>query len=131
MQLTNTMLLAGCAAGLSCSLITGTVTADHGQARTMLAQATTEKASPFAAAKDETNAPEGADAVQDGLKELAGSKAAGTKKNSPFAAAKETDNAAHLNLRADRARLWWLLVPVGFAAISYGSLRSQEGGSGA
>jgi hypothetical protein len=61
------------------------------------------------------------------LKELGGTKAVGTKKNSPFAGAKESDEAAHADLKADRSRLWWLLLPVGLAAISYGALKAQEG----
>ena len=142
------LLLAGCAAGLSCSLLAAPVALPPAQAGILLAQTSTEKASPFAGAKDETSslqsteqstepaapAAEPEQAVQpasgemDGTpKELAGTKAVGTKKNSPFAGAKESDEAAHADLRADRTRLWWLLLPVGLAAISYGALRSREG----
>ena len=138
------LLLAGCAAGLSCSLLAAPMPLPPAQAGTLLAQTTTEKASPFAGAKDETSteqstepaapAAEPEQAVQhasgeiDGTpKELAGTKAAGTKKNSPFAGAKESDEAAHADLRADRTRLWWLLLPVGMSAISYGALCSKEG----
>ncbi|MFM8260376.1 MAG: hypothetical protein ACKN83_11245 [Vulcanococcus sp.] len=131
MQLAHTMGLAGCAAGLRCSLITGTVRPEPAQAQQLLAQAATQKASPFAAAKVETNAPDAAAAGQDTLQTLTGSKAAGTKTNSPFAAAKESDATHNTDPRADRSRLWWLLVPVGVAAISYGALRSQDGDSSA
>ena len=141
------LLLAGCAAGLSCSLLAAPMPLPPAQAGTLLAQTATEKASPFAGAKDETSPEQSAEpatpaaapeqAVQPAsgemegtLKELAGTKAAGTKKNSPFAGAKESDEAAHADLRADRTRLWWLLLPVGLAAISYGALRSREGDGG-
>lgn len=130
MQRLQTVLLAGCAAGLGCSLISGTVPSEPAQARPLLAQVATQKASPYASAKDETNAPDPGAAVQDSLGHLIGSKAAGTKTNSPFAGAKENDAAAHAALRADRTRLWWLLVPIGVAALSYGALRRQEGRSG-
>ena len=138
------LLLAGCAAGLSCSLLAAPMTLAPAQAGALIAQAAAEKASPFAGAKDETSPVQDAElapaatvpepsvqpaaAEMEGtLKELAGTKAAGTKKNSPFAGAKESDEAAHADLRADRTRLWWLLLPVGLAAISYGALRSREG----
>ena len=140
------LLLAGCAAGLSCSLLATPNPSASAQAGTLLAQtqSPTEKASPFAGAKDETSADQGTDqaapatepaqaspqqavAEMEGtLKELSGTKAAGTKKNSPFAGAKESDEDAHGDLKADRGRLWWLLLPVGLAAISYGVLRAQE-----
>ena len=138
------LLLAGCAAGLSCSLLAAPITLRPAEAGTLLAQTATEKASPFAGAKDETSPDQSAEPaapaaepqqasqpatgeVEGTLKELAGTKAAGTKKNSPFAGAKESDEAAHADLRADRTRLWWVLLPVGLAAISYGALRSKEG----
>ena len=138
------LLLAGCAAGLSCSLLAAPIAFGPAQAGTLIAQTATEKASPFAGAKDETSSDHGAEPAAptagseqassqatgevDGTpKELAGTKAAGTKKNSPFAGAKESDEAAHADLRADRTRLWWLLLPVGLAAIGYGALRSNEG----
>lgn len=126
MPLLQSFLMAGCAAGLGCSLISGRLTSDQAQARPLLAQTRTQKASPFASAKDETNAKGPATALQDSLGEVLGSKAAGTKSNSPFAGAKETDASAHAALRADRTRLWWLFVPIGISAASYGALRSQE-----
>jgi hypothetical protein len=116
--------LAACVTGLHCA-----IAAPPAEARPLLAQTAVEKASPFAAAKDAgaEAAEAGAAAVTDPLKELHGTRAAGTKKNSPFAAAKESDEVADDALRADRSRLWWLLLPVGLAAISYGALKSQEG----
>ena len=97
------------------------------EAMPLLAQAAVEKASPFASAKDETGANDAGSSAVGALKELAGTKATGTKKNSPFAAAKESDDDTHDDLKVDRGRLWWLLLPVGLAAISYGALKSQEG----
>lgn len=64
--------------------------------------------------------------VTNAMDQLGGTKAAGSSKSSPFAAAKESDSSANEHLRAQRGRLWWLLLPVGLAAISYGALRSQE-----
>jgi hypothetical protein len=122
------LLLAACATGLSCSLaVAGPVATPPADAMPLLAQAAVEKASPFAAAKDETGTGAGAASPADAMKELAGTKATGTKKNSPFAAAKESDLQANADLKVDRSRLWWLLLPVGLAAISYSALRSQEG----
>jgi len=97
------------------------------EAMPLLAQAAVEKASPFASAKDETGAGAADSSPAGALKELAGTKATGTKKNSPFAAAKESDEETHDDLKVDRSRLWWLLLPVGLAAISYGALKSKEG----
>jgi hypothetical protein len=62
--------------------------------------------------------------------DLQGTKAAGSTKDSPFAGAKESEGATQATLRVDRTKLWWLLLPVGLAAISYGALRSQEDGPG-
>ena len=142
MRQPSALLLAGCAAGLSCSLLATPNPSASAQAGTLLAQTQnpTEKASPFAGAKDETSADQAAPAagpalasqqqkageMEGTLKELSGTKAAGTKKNSPFAGAKESDEDARRDLKADRARLWWLLLPVGLAAIGYGALRAQE-----
>ena len=109
MRHTTALLLAGCAAGLSCSLLAAPLQLPP-------AQAASEKVSPFAGAKDETS-----------LVQLDGTKAAGSKKNSPFAGAKESDAATHTDLQADRTRLWWLVLPVGLAALSYLKLRSGEG----
>jgi hypothetical protein len=122
------LLLAAFETGLSCSLaVTVPVAASPAEAMPLLAQAAVEKASPFAAAKDETGAGTGAASPAGALKVLAGTKATGTKKNSPFAAAKESDHEANAHLQVDRSRLWWILLPVGLAAISYGTLKSQEG----
>lgn len=122
------LLLAACATGLSCSLaVADPMVAPPAQAMPLLAQAALEKASPFASAKDETGAGAADSSPAGALKELAGTKATGTKKNSPFAAAKESDEETHDDLKVDRSRLWWLLLPVGLAAISYGALKSQEG----
>jgi hypothetical protein len=95
------LMLAGCAAGLGCSL-----------APLQIGAATT------------TPDPAGL-----ALSALEGTKAAGTKKASPFAAAKESDDAGHDHLRVDRGRLWWLVVPVGLGLISYHSLRRREQGT--
>jgi hypothetical protein len=86
----------------------------------------TEKASPYAAAKEDGSAParSGAEAM---VQELEGTRAAGTTKESPFAGAKESDAATSTQLRVDRSRLWWLLLPLSLAAISYAALRAQEG----
>jgi hypothetical protein len=142
MRHAHSLWLAACATGLSCSLtLAGSMAAQPAQARPLLAQTAVEKASPFAGAKDETSpaaeaapaavtptsAAAGEQAAVEPLKQLAGTKAAGTKKNSPFAAAKESDEDADTDLKADRTRLWWLLLPVGLAAISYGVLKAQEG----
>jgi hypothetical protein len=132
MRHAHSLWLAACATGLSCSLtLAGSMAAPPAEARPLLAQTAVEKASPFAGAKDDTSpAAEVAPAAvnpADALKELTGTKAAGTKKNSPFAAAKESDEDADTDLKADRSRLWWLLLPVGLAAISYGALKAQEG----
>ena len=132
MRHAHSLWLAACATGLSCSLtLAGSMAAPPAEARPLLAQTAVEKASPFAGAKDETSpAAEAAPAAvnpADALKGLTGTKAAGTKKNSPFAAAKESDEDADTDLKADRSRLWWLLLPVGLAAISYGALKAQEG----
>jgi len=138
----HSLWLAAFATGLSCSLaLAGSMTAQPAQARLLLAQTAVEKASPFAGAKDDTStdaeatptagmpasATAGEASEAGALKELGGTKAVGTKKNSPFAGAKESDEAAHADLKADRSRLWWLLLPVGLAAISYGALKAQEG----
>jgi len=123
-------LWLACVTGLCCAVpLAGSGAATPAEARPLLAQTAVEKASPFAGAKDEVSeaAGAGAAAVSDSLKALHGTKAAGTKKNSPFAAAKESDDTAADGLKADRSRLWWLLLPVGLAAISYGALKAQEG----
>jgi hypothetical protein len=100
------LLLSACSAGLSCTALFGSpITAPPA------AEAATEqKASPTAAA----------------LEHLQGTKAAGSTKDSPFAGAKESEGATQATLRVNRTKLWWLLLPVGLAAISYGALRSQE-----
>ena len=129
MRFPGTLLLAGCAAGLSCGLIGGSLASHPASAATLLAQAKSEKASPFAAAKDEGGGA--AAAVEGTLKEMNGSKAKGSKKNSPFAAAKDSEGGAKASLQVDRTRLWWLALPVGLAVIGYSGLRAQEGDSGA
>ncbi|NDG75277.1 MAG: hypothetical protein EBX49_08100 [Synechococcaceae bacterium WB8_1B_136] len=112
------LLLSACGAGLSCAAILGGgVVQPPADAATA-----TQKASPFAEAKDETSA-----SVRQGLDDMAGTKAAGSSKSSPFAGAKESDADSHSHLQARRERLWWLLLPVGLAAVSYGALRAQEG----
>lgn len=116
-------------AGLSCAALLGTPInpAPDAAAAPLLAQASqTGKASPYAAAKDDavTQASSGAERV---LETLGGSRATGTTKDSPFAGAKESDAATSSRLRVDRGRLWWLLLPLSLAAISYGVLRSQDG----
>lgn len=122
------LLLAACATGLSCSLaVAGPMVTPPADAMPLLAQAAVEKASPFASAKDETGAKDADSSPVGALKELAGTKATGTKKNSPFAAAKESEDGAQADLKVDRSRLWWLLLPLGLAAISYSALKSQEG----
>jgi len=138
MQHRQTVLLRGCAVGLSSAVVlAAALMPPPAPAQSLIAEARSEKASPFAAARDETNAPEAqvgdptSASLKEGLKTLGGVKADGTKTNSPFAAAKESDAAARHALRADRARLWWLLLPTGLAAIGYGALRSQEGNAGA
>jgi hypothetical protein len=120
-----------CSTGLSCAALFSAITALPGaQATPLLAQSLPEqKASPYATAQDESNA-EAADQGVNALDKLKGTKAAGSKKHSPFAAAKESDSDTSAHLRVDRTRLWWLLLPVGMAAISYGALRSQESSSG-
>lgn len=105
----NLLLSAACSAGLSCSLLPAPTLLPAAHAQPLLAQATT---------------------VHGTLQDLAGTRLAATKKNSPFAGAKERDDEAHSDLKADRGRLWWLLLPVGLAAISYGALRSQEDDAG-
>ncbi|MBD2422694.1 hypothetical protein [Cyanobium sp. FACHB-13342] len=101
------LLLSACSAGLSCTALLGTPLVAP-----PAAQATTEqKASPYAAPQDETDRKA----------------EAGNAKESPFAGAKESDGATQAALRVDRTKLWWLLLPVGLAVISYGALRSQEG----
>ena len=122
------LLLACCSVGLSCHLLSGALLEAHAQASTgptLLAQAPREKASPFATAKDETS--EAASPAPAPLEELNGRAADGSKKNSPFASAKESDGEAERHLQADPGRLWWLLLPIGLAAISYGGLRRAEG----
>jgi hypothetical protein len=116
------LLLSACGAGLSCAAILG-----GGMVQPPAdAATTTQKASPFAGAKDETSA-----GVKDAVEQMGGTRAAGSTKSSPFAGAKESDTTANELLRAKRGRLWWLLLPVGLAAVSYGALRAQEGSSDA
>ena len=91
---------------------------------TLLTQAPSEKASPFAAAKDEMGNPP--QELQKGLKELDGQKAEGTKKNSPFAAAKDIEGGTRPQLKADSGKLFWLMLPIGLAVIGYGKLRAME-----
>jgi hypothetical protein len=116
-----------CSTGLSCAALFSPITTPPGaHASLQLAQAVPgQKASPYAAAQDESKA-EAAGQAQDTLEKLKGTKAAGSQKDSPFAAAKESDAATSAHLRVDRMRLWWLLLPVGLAAVSYGALRSKE-----
>ena len=115
------LLLSACSAGLSCTAMFGTPIAAPPAAQA----ATEQKASPYAAPQDATErqAEAGTDAA---LQQLQGTKAAGSTKESPFAGAKESDGATKAALRVERSKLWWLLLPVGLAAISYGALRSQE-----
>ena len=103
----DTLLLAGCATGLSCALLVGAAPPQPAAASPWLAQAAVEGPGTAPA--------------------LVGTPAAGSKRNSPFAAAKEDDAETELDLQADRGRLWWLLLPAGLAALSYGVLRAQEG----
>jgi hypothetical protein len=123
------LLLATCSVGLSCSAVVGPSIAapPAAAAVSLLAQMSpTEKASPYAAAKEDGGAPggSGAEAM---LQELEGTRAAGTTKQSPFAGAKESDAATSAQLRVDRRRLWWLRLPLSLAAVSYAALLSQEG----
>ena len=119
------LLLSACSAGLSCTALFGSpITAPPA------AEAATEqKASPYAAPQDETD-PKVETGTAAALKHLQGTKAAGSTKDSPFAGAKESEGATQATLRVNRTKLWWLLLPVGLAAISYGALRSQEDGPG-
>ena len=116
-----------CSTGLSCATLFSSITTPPGShASPQQAQAMPGlKASPYATAQDESKA-ETAGEAQDPLDKLKGTKAAGSQKDSPFAAAKESDAATSSQLRVDRMRLWWLLLPVGLAAVSYGALRSKE-----
>ena len=98
-SLRQLLLLSACSTGLSCSAVFS----------------------------NPLPAPQAAEPATPALETLQGTKAAGSSKESPFAGAKETDAATRADLRIDRTRLWWLLLPVGLAAISYGALRSQEG----
>ena len=127
----RSLLLACCSLGLSSQLLAGVVPEARAQdpaGHSFLAQAPQEKASPFASAKDETSAA--GTPVQGALEELNGRSADGSKKNSPFASAKENDGDAPSHLQADPGRLWWLLLPIALAAMSYGSLRSRERAEG-
>ncbi|MCX5939694.1 MAG: hypothetical protein NTX18_01375 [Cyanobium sp. LacPavin_0818_WC50_MAG_67_9] len=101
------LLLSACSAGLSCTAMFGTPIA----------------APPAAQAATERQAEAGTAAA---LQQLQGTKAAGSTKESPFVGAKESDGATKAALRVERTKLWWLLLPVGLAAISYGALRAQE-----
>ena len=103
----DTLLLAGCATGLSCALLVGAAPPQPADAGPWLAQAAVEGPGTAPA--------------------LVGTPAAGSKRNSPFAAAKEDDAETERDLQADRGRLWWLLLPAGLAALSYGVPRAQEG----
>jgi hypothetical protein len=110
------LLLSACGAGLSCASVLGGALVNP----------------PAAAATAMATAGATASArVQKTLDQLGGTKAAGSTRNSPFAGAKESDTSANELLRAKRGRLWWLLLPVGLAAISYGALRAQESSSDA
>jgi hypothetical protein len=103
------LVLSACSAGLSCAtLLGGSVLG--GSVIVPAAEATTA-------------------GVQKAMDQLGGTKAAGSTKNSPFAGAKESDTSANELLQAKRVRLWWLLLPVGLAAISYGALRAKESSS--
>jgi hypothetical protein len=121
------LCVMACSTGLSCAALFSPITAPPGaHASPQLAQAVPgQKASPYAAAQDESKA-EAAGQAQDTLDKLKGTKAAGSQKDSPFAAAKESDAATSAHLRVHRMQLWWLLLPVGLAAVSYGALRSKE-----
>lgn len=85
-----------------------------------------EKASPYAAPQDD-NATPASSSAEAMLEELGGTKAKGSTKDSPFAGAKESDAVTSTQLRVNRSRLWWLLLPLSLAAISYAVLRGQEG----
>ena len=126
------LLLAACSAGLGCATVFGSsLTPVAGaQAIPLLAQAPgAQKASPYAKAQDAAapSAPTGATGALDMLK---GTKAVGSEKDSPFAGAKESDTASSAHLRVNRSRLWWLLLPVGLAAVSYAALRTQDSDHG-
>lgn len=95
-------------AGAATSTITCRYTVSTGLGTLSASQSpTSRKASPFAAAKDETATPA----------------AAGSKKASPYAAAKDEMNLA---FGPALARLWLLLVPIGLAAGSYAYLRQRD-----
>jgi hypothetical protein len=85
-------------------------------------KASSRKASPFAAAKDET--ADGEHASQ-AAPVAGGTQAPGSKKASPYAAAKDE---MQLSFGPALGRLWLLLVPVGLAAGSYAYLRKREDG---
>ncbi|KMM16724.1 hypothetical protein [Synechococcus sp. GFB01] len=121
--------LIGWVAGLSCATLLGTPInppADAAVAPLVAQASQTGKASPYAAAKDEATTPASSASARV-LEDLGGSRATGTTKDSPFAGAKESDTATTAQLRVDRGRLWWLLLPLCLAAISYAVLRGQDG----
>jgi hypothetical protein len=79
------------------------------------------KESPYAAAQDETGAPQ--PSSPDPTRSLQGKLAEGSQKDSPYAAAKEVGSSS---LEPTLSRLWRLLVPLLLAAGSYGWLRRRE-----
>lgn len=87
------------------------------------ASAGSSKASPFAAAKDETAGSAAANPAAAAAAGAGNSQSPVSKKASPYAAAKD-----ELNLAFGPAlgRLWLLLVPVGLAAGSYVYLRQRD-----
>jgi hypothetical protein len=85
-------------------------------------KASSRKASPFAAAKDETDEEEGS---SPSAAVAGGPRATTTKKASPYAAAKDEMNLA---FGPALGRLWLLLLPAGLAAGSYVYLRKREDG---